>query len=565
MSNADMFGRDAAELLGFGLSQAAPFAWELDVDSQGEFGEHWEVGMAGEATDLSGGGEGHSYARRIIAAESRGQTDARNPRSSAFGAAQFIESTWLRFAAANPALFRGMGREEILARRSDLDLNIAATEWYARDNTPILQRAGVPATAANLAMAHYLGPDGAVKLIQADPSTPMTRIFSSAAAAANPADARRTAGEIVERYRRRFGDAAPDLGAEPNLAATIGNQAVDSGRLGGTTSTQGTAGGADRRWVQTALNRLQGAGLDVDGIMGPATRLAIRAFQRSQGLDVDGIAGPRTIATLRRALGQGGASAGPAGGSTAGTRISVTGFRFDTPTLPAGAAEKLRAFASTIRSSQRGRSPIRYVDIIGHTDPVGTDRYNMALGCRRAVAVERELRQALGSTLARQVQFHVTSMGEKGAVRGDNARSRRVDLVARASEPSAVPRGAELCSIDSPRPRPSPACNQPELDRLLAACNRRFFDRVKTVVVPLGSALLTCGIGAGPILLKVARQDPKVINDLLGVIKTLNKCALDVPGAKQSVGELKGAVADWTRCRAKAAARARCPAPIFSQ
>lgn len=39
---------------------------------------------------------------------------------------------------------------------------------------------------------------------------------------------------------------------------------------------------------------------DVDGIAGPRTRAAVRAFQRRQGLAVDGIAGPRTRAALGR-------------------------------------------------------------------------------------------------------------------------------------------------------------------------------------------------------------------------------------------------------------------------
>lgn len=49
--------------------------------------------------------------------------------------------------------------------------------------------------------------------------------------------------------------------------------------------------------VQRALNR-HGAELVPDGISGPATRAAIRAFQREAGLPITGIAGPETIAGL---------------------------------------------------------------------------------------------------------------------------------------------------------------------------------------------------------------------------------------------------------------------------
>lgn len=51
-------------------------------------------------------------------------------------------------------------------------------------------------------------------------------------------------------------------------------------------------------WVQRSLNRLQAAGLDVDGISGPLTRAAVKSFQTRKGLDADGIVGPITEAAL---------------------------------------------------------------------------------------------------------------------------------------------------------------------------------------------------------------------------------------------------------------------------
>lgn len=49
--------------------------------------------------------------------------------------------------------------------------------------------------------------------------------------------------------------------------------------------------------VQEALNR-HGANLVVDGITGPATRAAVRAFQRDAGLPITGAAGPKTLEAL---------------------------------------------------------------------------------------------------------------------------------------------------------------------------------------------------------------------------------------------------------------------------
>lgn len=58
----------------------------------------------------------------------------------------------------------------------------------------------------------------------------------------------------------------------------------------------GTTGPAVER-LQHELRR-RGMGLTADGIFGPATQAAVRAFQREQGLVIDGIAGRKTQAAL---------------------------------------------------------------------------------------------------------------------------------------------------------------------------------------------------------------------------------------------------------------------------
>ena len=63
--------------------------------------------------------------------------------------------------------------------------------------------------------------------------------------------------------------------------------------------------GADRNspdyvgWVQGSLNQIMGLRLAVDGTMGPATRSAIRSFQRQNGFPATGVVGPATERALR--------------------------------------------------------------------------------------------------------------------------------------------------------------------------------------------------------------------------------------------------------------------------
>jgi lysozyme family protein len=51
-------------------------------------------------------------------------------------------------------------------------------------------------------------------------------------------------------------------------------------------------------WLQQSLNKLNNAGLDVDGEYGENTRAAIMAFQSKNGLVADGWAGVETSAKI---------------------------------------------------------------------------------------------------------------------------------------------------------------------------------------------------------------------------------------------------------------------------
>lgn len=62
-------------------------------------------------------------------------------------------------------------------------------------------------------------------------------------------------------------------------------------------------------------------------------------------------------------------------------------FDFDKSTLRATAREELDPLANSLR----GDNTLRSIKITGHTDPIGTERYNLALSERRAEAVMQYL------------------------------------------------------------------------------------------------------------------------------------------------------------------------------
>lgn len=113
------------------------------------------------------------------------------------------------------------------------------------------------------------------------------------------------------------------------------------------------------RWLQQSLNRLTGARLVVDGIIGTYTRNAIRSFQQRQGLTVDGIVGPITEAALIRA----GAGAPPGAGTVTppssggiNTALPASGpgfYSYTSPSKRYGLAKTVRAIQAVAAAWQR--------------------------------------------------------------------------------------------------------------------------------------------------------------------------------------------------------------------
>ena len=108
-----------------------------------------------------------AFVDKVIAAESSGNAQAR-PRdaktgkllSSAYGAAQFIEATWLEMVKKHRPDLAVKRDEEILDLRSDFELSREMTIKFAEENRTYLIMHGLDPTEAALYLAHFAGRTG---------------------------------------------------------------------------------------------------------------------------------------------------------------------------------------------------------------------------------------------------------------------------------------------------------------------------------------------------------------------------------------------------------------------
>ena len=103
---------------------------------------------------------------RIIKVESSGIPNAKNKLSSASGAGQFLDDTWLEAVRSHRGhLIKGRSDKELLELRQDAELTkeiiTLLVEQYART----LRKRGLPLTSGSLYLAYFAGPAGAVALL----------------------------------------------------------------------------------------------------------------------------------------------------------------------------------------------------------------------------------------------------------------------------------------------------------------------------------------------------------------------------------------------------------------
>jgi len=143
---------------------------------------------------------------RIVCAESNGNAHLKNRRSSASGAAQFIDETWLRMVRTYRPDLAKVSRNELLKLRHNTELVLEITAKLVERNSETLRRRQLPVTPGSLYLSHFAGPGGAVALLLADDTEDAGSVMAQADATgqskrervvrANPFLARFTVADI---------------------------------------------------------------------------------------------------------------------------------------------------------------------------------------------------------------------------------------------------------------------------------------------------------------------------------------------------------------------------------
>lgn len=164
-----------------------------------------------------------TYLPRVRTVESGGRDDARNPRSSAGGRYQFIDSTFLNYGRR---MFPGLSDQQILARKMDPNAQEQAMKMFTNDNIGILNANRVPVTNASVYGAHFLGPGGAIKLYSSDDNADIASVVGQDVVAANPF----LRGKNVAQTKQWL---EGKMAGEPQQFAGGDGQATMQGGIGG--------------------------------------------------------------------------------------------------------------------------------------------------------------------------------------------------------------------------------------------------------------------------------------------------------------------------------------------
>ncbi|ANJ20715.1 hypothetical protein RDp07_gp55 [Roseobacter phage RD-1410Ws-07] len=209
--------------------QALRAAAGLIQESQQFRREHGDV--VGPITQ-TGGDAFENYLAATIQSESSGNPNARNPRSSATGLGQFIDSTWQQMMRDHPDL--GLTADG----RTDPAQSQRALRRFTEVNMQGLQNSNIPITEGNLYAAHFLGLGGARSVLTQSDDTRLVDVLPANVIEANPFLRNMNVGRFREWSSEKGGGngvqiATPMMQArEQLLAAGLRSDQIDAALSG---------------------------------------------------------------------------------------------------------------------------------------------------------------------------------------------------------------------------------------------------------------------------------------------------------------------------------------------
>ncbi len=118
---------------------------------------------------------------RIIAVESDGDPNARNKRSSATGAGQFLDDTWREAVRRHRRdLMQGRSDKEVLELRRDAELAREIATRLVEEYAAMLSKRGLPVTPGSLYLTYFAGPAGGVAVLSGAESADAASLMAAA-------------------------------------------------------------------------------------------------------------------------------------------------------------------------------------------------------------------------------------------------------------------------------------------------------------------------------------------------------------------------------------------------
>lgn len=180
--------------------KAGKMPWELDWKEK----PRPEVSYSPSKDSATVVSDRLNYLNRLTGVESNNVADAKNPRSSATGIAQFTDSTWRDEVKAS-------GKNYTLEDRKDpAKAKEILTDFTNRNAERAKADLGREPTNTDLYMYHLLGRNGGGEFLNAPKNKPATDFVTKSAAKSNPEifygdDGKpRTVGQVVGMFKTKF-------------------------------------------------------------------------------------------------------------------------------------------------------------------------------------------------------------------------------------------------------------------------------------------------------------------------------------------------------------------------